>query len=566
MMYLRCFFVIGLCGVAQTVFAGLPLVEFIQKPTSQQLVVPGQSNIIFYTLRNNSPVTFPLTIKTSLPSLTVYSPGNTCGSQILAHSTCVIPFQFTAPAYSQTVAAQISIDYQNRIPLTDNIAYIVSASIPCTLMPIANFQTAFCQQQYQNFLYFIPNVFNTTNQNVQEGQSLGGSIGIYKHTALQDSICYLNCGLRELNGPPPTQRTIYELASVTKTFTGSILGKKVFLNEVNPLDPVLPHLPPGTWDSESYNLNPNMQTVTYQQLATFAGGVCFSDAPNVVITDLYDVKQGDFIRDINLLDRTSATCLGTGRNVRAEYGDPNFLPSHNFYSNSSVGLLAQVLMTIDGFTSLDQIDFNNWMCQHVTVPLQMTRTSACLPAQAQSDTCMPAMSQCNKTDWQTAEYSAGYRPVNGRYEQGAAFPYVPWAGAGVLRSDAEDMVKYLQANLGVAVNGTPEVVDLVRGMNVAHTSTDYLPAPATPRRNIGSQSPLSGGQGYAWVCDPDSANPLANCGKLGGHPNFRSFVGFNRAKQYGVVILLNTGDLATDGSLVAIPSIGRIGVNMINAS
>lgn len=568
MMYWRCFLVASLYWFSQLTFAGTPLVEFIQKPTAQQLVVPGQNNIIFYTLRNNTGVTFPLTVTTSTPLVREYAVGNTCGAQIMAHSICVIPFIFSAPAASQTINAEISIDYQGRIPLTDRIAYLVNANIPCRLLSINDFQTQFCQQQYQNFLYFTPNVFNIFNQNVLNGQSIGGTVGIYKHTTVRDAICYLSCGLRALNGTPPDQQTIFELASVTKTFTASIFGKKVFLNEVNPLAAVDASLPTGTWMGESYNLHPNMQPVTFQQLATFSGGVCFSDAPNVVITDPYIQKQADFVRDINLLDRTSATCLGTGANVAPEYGLANLLPSHNRYSNSSVGLLAQILMHLDGYTTLDQTDFNNWICQHIAVPLQMTRTSACLPNEATSDTCMPAISQCDKANWQTAEYASGYHLSNNSYVLGLPFPYVPWAGAGVLRSNAEDMVKYLQANLGVTTSVSPDVTTLLQGMIIAHTSNLYLPLPVgTPRRNIGSQSPLLGGQGYAWVCDPDSTNPFAICGKIGGHENFRSFVGFSKFKQYGIVILLNTGDLGTNGSLAApIPSVATMGVNMIKAA
>jgi len=550
-------------------YAGTPLVEFISTPASQQSVMPGKNIIVFYTLRNNTPVNFPLNVTTSTPSLTIATVGNTCGSQINANSTCVLPFQFLAPTSGQSVSGTVSVGYHGRAPITNTVNYNVNETIQCSILPAGNYQTAFCQRQYQNLIPLITNIINITNQNVQQGQTLGGVIGIYQH-GISDSTCYISCGQRKLNGTPPDQQTMFELASVSKTFTASIFGEKVFENSVNPTDSINGHLPTRSWLGQSYNLNTNMQPVTFQELATFSGGVCFSDAPDVNIDNNVTLKQSDFVKDINLLDRTSATCLGSGNNVRAEYGNPNYLPSHNFYSNSSFGLLAQALMNIDGYSNMDEADFNGWLCEHVTVALGMTMTNACLPDEANSNTCPQTFSYCNTSQWANAQYASGYHLSGTNYQLGDPFPFVPWAGAGNIRSNAQDMIAYIKANLGVTSSTDPSVVDLINGMAIAHQPNNYLPVPngGTVKPNIGSQSPLSGGQGYAWVCDPSFGNPNAVCGKIGGHANFRSFVGFSPGKQYGIVILFNTGDLSTDGSfspMTSIPSISDVGVGMINA-
>lgn len=564
--------VLAVCLQSAACYAGIPLVEFIQQPVYPQQVAPGQSNMVFYTLRNNTRVNFPLTVRTSSPYVSPAAAGNTCGTQIAALSTCVLPFIFTAPSASQTVTSTISVNYQGRAPLTDTATYNVSSGIMCTLLSKADYQTQFCQQQYQNFLEYTPNVFNTSNVNVVDGQTLGGMIGIYQNINSQDTICYISCGLRALNSTPPDQNTIFELASVTKTFTASILGEKVYLGSVNPDVSVNPYLPPGTWSSQSYNLNTNEQPVTFQQLATFSGGVCYSDAPDVNTSNNYNQQQSDFIMDINLLNPASASCPGGGDNVRPVYGAPNYLPTHNFYSNSSVGLLAQVLMNIDGYVNLDESDFNAWICQHVTAPLGMNLTSACLPDEAHNGTCPQTGSYCNTSQWTSGEYASGYHlnNTNNTYQLGDPFPYVPWAGAGVLRSNVSDMVIYLKANLGINGSSDPDVINLINGMMVAHTANNYLPVPGSSSviANIGSQSPLRGSQGYAWVCDPSSGDPNAICGKIGGHTNFRSFVGFSPGKQYGIVLLFNTGDLGNNGSAAnnTIPEVADIGVSMIDAS
>lgn len=99
---------------------------------------------------------------------------------------------------------------------------------------------------------------------------------------------------------------------------------------------------------------------------------------------------------------------------------------------------------------------------------------------------------------------------------------------------------------------------------MAHEPNIYFPGGTEP--NIGNQSPIRGGQGYAWVCMPSPTNGDRICGKIGGHKNFRSFLGLNKSKNYGLIILFNTGALTTDGSLTPAttpPTISQIGTNLL---
>lgn len=552
-------------------YAATPLVEFTQQP-SLQYVRPGQSALVFYTIRNNTPVTFPITISAS--ALMVRSNvANTCGNTLPAHSSCNFTYMFNAPNQASSINARVSVDYQGRAPLVTTTDFNVNANIYCSLLPIFSYQTSFCQQQYQNVVTNTFGVINPYNINTQEGQTPGAMFGIYKRSNGSDLACFVSCGVRKIGGTAPDENTMFELASVTKTFTAAILGKK----QNQGLDvqaSVNPDMPTGTWNGESYNLNPSMQPVTYSQLATFAGGVCFSDAPDVVITNPSQlIKQSDFVKDINLLDRNSPTCLGIGPNVRDEYSGVK-LPTHNFYSNSSVGLVAQILMGLDGYTDMTQPEFNDWLCQHITVPLNMPRTSACLPSEATSGNC--TLSQIgpfciNAAIWTTNEYSTGYRIINGSFIQTIPFPFVPWYGAGNIRSNALEMVNFIKANLDVNDSVDPLAAEIIAGMQTAHVSRNYLPVPPgdSVRLNVGAQNPLRGGQGYAWVCDPINPDPTAICGKLGGHDAYQSFIGFQRSKSYGVIILFNAGNLGNQGSLRLADNahnIGNLGVTLIQAA
>ena len=568
MFSIRHIAVFGLMALAVSCFASEALVEFSQKPSFPQTLPPGQTSYLYYTITNNTDITLPLTYSFSSPLMTINGAGTTCGAALVSHGSCNLALTLTAPLTSQTLAVDINIDYQGRAPLKDQAVYNVNSAQLCRLLSVNDYQTNFCQNQYQHVVRNTPLVFNIENEHVLNGQSIGGMIGVYQNNGTEQ-VCFISCGLRALNGVPPNENTVYELASVTKTFTGAILGKKVYNNQVNPLNEVRNSLPTTSWLGNTFNLNANEQTVSFQQLATFSGGVCYSDAPNVVLTDSTLQKQADYVHDINLLNPNSPTCLGNGANVAKVYSTD--LPTRNFYSNSSFGLVGQALMSIDGYVNMDQPDFNGWMCEQILTPLGMSRTNACLPSEALSNNCPNTNSHCDTSLWSTSEYAAPYRVADSHYVLGQPFPFVPWAPAGNLRSNAIDMVKYIRANLGLTPSSAPDIVELMRGMEIAHNRNNYLPVPAgDPELNIGSQSPLKGSQGYAWVCDPNSDDNTAICGKIGGHDDFRSFVGFSRAKNYGVVILFNTGELETNGSLrqsrVTIPSISTIGVNLIKAT
>ncbi|HAT9090188.1 TPA: serine hydrolase [Legionella pneumophila subsp. pneumophila] len=558
-------FVLVACFCNQKILAAIPLVELIAKPNPTQFVKTQSSVLLFYTLRNNTSVGFPLSYLFSSNNASLSNAGNTCGTFIGPNKTCQFTVQYQAPAISITEKLIVQVAYQGRSPVSDIVSINVDNNIACTLLNTASYQTPFCQQQYQKVLQFTPGVFNTTNQNVQEEQTLGGIFGLYQNTGSTEQICYISCGLRSLNGTPPNENTLFELASVTKTFTGSILGKFIINGTIaSQFDEIrnYPH-PAGL------SFNVNEETVSFQQLATFSGGVCFSDAPSVNQSSTDQaVNQMNFITDINALnpDPNSGNCSNGAPNVRPVYATPPFLPTHNFYSNSSVGLLGQSLIRIDGFANVLEPDFNNWMCKNVTNPLDMIRTSACLPNEAHDGTCGTAAANCAYTaNWLTAEYASGYHLFQNSYQLGNPFPFLPWAPAGGIRSNASDMIKFIRANLGFNTGAhNPEQAQLIQGMLMAHEPNIYFPGGTEP--NIGNQSPIRGGQGYAWVCMPSPPNGDRICGKIGGHKNFRSFLGLNKSKNYGLIILFNTGALTTDGSLIPAtkpPGISQIGANLL---
>lgn len=549
----------------------IPLLEMIAAPNQTLYLKPQRSSILYYTLRNNTNLSLPLTYQLNTTLATISQTGNTCGTAIAAHGTCLLPINFQAPATEGTQSLQLAINYRGRGPLIANQNVVVSNQIACELLNVSSYTSPFCQQQFQNVIQYSQNVFNPGNQQVIDNQTPGGMFGLYHHNGLGEEVCFVSCGVRELNGAPPDEQTVFELASVTKTFTGAILGKLLYLGDISSSYDLLTSyaLPAG------FSFSANEASVSFQQLATFSGGVCFSDAPSVNITSNNPVlNQSHFVADINALDPdpTSGLCSDGKPTKRPVYGHPAgtppFLPSENIYSNSSFGLLGQSLMSIQGFPVY--VDgFNNWMCNNIIDVLNMQHTNGYLPSDVQSGVCgHTTCGFCNL--WTSSEYASGYHLHNQAFELGDPFPFTPWAAAGGIRSNAEDMIQYIRANLGFSTNNNQ--LDLIAGMQLGHNANDYLPVPngVAVKPNIGSQSPLIGGQGYAWVrmLSPVTSDVLL--GKIGGHTNFRSFVGFNKTKNYGVVILFNSGSLNSNGSSLGVlnipPTPSEIGTKLIETA
>ncbi len=99
-----------------------------------------------------------------------------------------------------------------------------------------------------------------------------------------------------------------------------------------------------------------------------------------------------------------------------------------------------------------------------------------------------------------------------------------------------------------ACTGFPK--DVWTALATAHLPNEYTPSGTLVDPTIyvgGCQSQVV--QAYAWrynvppVPNPNNVTPIIS--KNGGHPGFSTWIGFNPHKSYGLVILMNTGGIAT---------------------
>ncbi|ATC33853.1 serine hydrolase [Caulobacter vibrioides] len=278
-------------------------------------------------------------------------------------------------------------------------------------------------------------------------------------------------GVTGAGGEPVSGRTLFEIGSVTKALTSLLLADMVRRGEVKLDDPVAKHLPPGTVVPTR-----NGKAITLIDLSTHTSGLprlpsnmAMKDPLNPY-ADYTDAQLDAFLRDYVLT-----------RDIGGTYE----------YSNLGVGLLGRALAYRAGG------DYETVLRQRVLTPLGMGDTAIILsPAQA-------------------ARFSSGH---NAALEATTHWDLPSLAGAGALRSTADDLLKLTAAELGLV--DTP----------LKAAMADQL----VPRRPVGGGVEVALGW-HVWST-PEGDIVTHSGGTMG----FQSFVGFNRKTGLGVVVLSNT--------------------------
>lgn len=213
-------------------------------------------------------------------------------------------------------------------------------------------------------------------------------------------------GLADLStGTPATVDTLYEIGSVTKTFTATLLAMLVDEGRLQLDDPVAPFLPT---DHDISNQPALGDTITFRQLATHTSGLD-RDAPNFALIFFGD---HDFDADDLLLAAGSSPLLfspGSGRS----------------YSNLGYALLGLALENCDGQP------YDAMLQSRILSPLGMTHTYV---ADRPEDFVGVASGYLNfLASWPVPPIPSG-----------------ELSPAGAIVSNIPDMARYLSANLRAA--------------------------------------------------------------------------------------------------------------------
>jgi CubicO group peptidase (beta-lactamase class C family) len=278
--------------------------------------------------------------------------------------------------------------------------------------------------------------------------------------------------------------TLFELGSVTKTFTAILLADMVERGELSLDDPIDKFLP-GFVKVPTRN----GKKIKLIDLATHTSGLP-STPGNSKSRDNRPGYEG--YTEQQLYDFLSHYTLT--RDIGSKFE----------YSNMGMGLLGHILSRKTG-RSYDEL-----VLKHICAPLKMDSTRRELSAELRE------------------RQAEGYY-LDGQKSKGWQMPPV-FAGAGGLRSTANDMLKFLAANMGLIKS------PMLSAFQKTHEGI----------RSWKEKIKV----GLAWLVIQDENLKIIL--HTGGHEANRSFVGFDPQKKVGVVVLSNSNMVITDIGLVAL--------------
>ena len=307
---------------------------------------------------------------------------------------------------------------------------------------------------------------------IEKGWIKGCVIGLISST---DRVVYGYGEAHDGAGDVPTGKTLFEIGSVTKTFTATLLATMVESGEVRLDQPVRELLPPDVKVPSKDGVEITLLTLTDQTSGLPRMPSNFNPADPLN-------PYADYTSDL-LYQALASIQLDRKPGERYDY------------SNLGVGLLGHALARRGGKS------YEQMILDRICKPLRMNDTRITLDQKTR-----PRLAQ-------------GHDLVG--------FPMPPWdqdalAGAGAIRSCADDMLTFLAANLGVT--NTP--------LKSALMMTHQRRAAAGDTIDIAMGWHIGKRTGARW-----------HDGETGG---YCSFVGFVEDKKVGVVVLINSASRWVD--------------------
>ncbi|MFL6245524.1 MAG: serine hydrolase, partial [Thermoanaerobaculia bacterium] len=265
--------------------------------------------------------------------------------------------------------------------------------------------------------------------------------------------------------------TLFEIGSITKVFTALLLADAVQRGEVALSDPVSKYLPANVKVPERGG-----KKITLQDLAMHVSGLPRLPTNITPKEKLNPYADYTITQLYQFLGRIELT-----RDIGATYD----------YSNVGAGLLGHILTLRAG------TDYETLVRTRIAAPLAMKSTAIKLSDSLQK------------------RLAAGH---NSQRERVPNWDMPAVAGAGALRSTANDLLNFLAANL--------------------HQTTSPLTPAITSMLAVRHNTPIPNTEialGWHVTSTPGSEMVWHN----GGTGGYRSFLGFDPKKRIGVVVLAN---------------------------
>ena len=291
---------------------------------------------------------------------------------------------------------------------------------------------------------------------------------------------FLSYGTKQVGrNDPPDEHSIFEIGSITKTFTTALLARQILAGDLDPDERVQSYLPGGQVTLPILE----GQEMTLLQLATHRSGL-----PAQIQDSSYPRPS-----DYDSLNFYAAYTTEHVYDYLTNYVQLLFPPGTAWsYSNTGMGLLGHVLGLVDG-TSYETL-----LTREIFDVLGMDDSSLFLVGP--------------QTDNLALGHSSS-RTVTPNYTATDIYQ-----GAGFAKASLFDMVTYLKAHLGLMATPLRDALDLTRA----------------PRFQV----EFWGSSGMDWYTKEldDGQTVTYKGGRTSG---YGAYIGLNESMSTGTVVLLN---------------------------
>jgi len=318
-------------------------------------------------------------------------------------------------------------------------------------------------------------VKDSVKTRVEAAETVGLVVGVIDETGKKNYFCYGTVGLDD--DSPVNEHSVYEIGSISKVFTCTVLADMVLQKSLSLSDPAAEHLPPGVIMPTRGGLE-----ITLKHLANHTSSLPRMPAnfkmsdPSNPYAEYTVANMYDFLAQCTLM-----------RDIGSKYE----------YSNLAMGLLGNILSRKAGMS------YEEMIVQRIAKPLGMESTLITLTPDLERKLAKPHNAKGEVNLWDLPAM----------------------AGAGAIRSSADDMLNFLYANTGLMKSS------LLPAMELAHETT----------AETGSKG-MTVGLGWH-IRDNGKTRIIWHNGGTGG---FRTFAGFVKEKKMGVVVLSNMNISADD--------------------
>ncbi|MBP2300105.1 serine hydrolase domain-containing protein [Azospirillum picis] len=321
------------------------------------------------------------------------------------------------------------------------------------------------------------------------------------------------------DGGPPDGRTLFQIASLTKPFTGTIMAELMREGRVDPADPLERHLrrigPVPLGHLPQFDGRP----VRLRDLATHTAGL-----PNVPETPRFSWSR---LED----PRNPYKALSRGELALwlAAY-QPPVPPGTRFsYSNTGMAVLGEALSAAAGQS------YEALLKRVVTVRFDLRDTTLHPTAEQQARKASGHARGVGVPDWE----APAMLPAFGLY------------------STADDLLGWMAANLGDCAGAAAGPDG--RGCEPGVAATlDLAQAVQVEGRSLADPGALGGGaMALGWfVARADDGTPIHwHSGSTGG---FNAYIAFSRAHRWGVVALTNSDPDKVTADRVVVDLVRRL--------